>query len=148
MKDLELLSEWLDSKFSIAGFRFGLDGLIGLIPGVGDAATSLVSGYIIVRAAMAGAPAFVVVRMILNLLIESFVGLVPIVGNLFDFVWKANLKNINLMKAYQVDPSKTLIKSTGLIALVILSILVLFFGCLFLGAWLIYVLFGFVSSFF
>ena len=134
MKDIELLSEWMDSKFKIGPFRFGLDGLIGLIPGVGDLATSLVSFYIVIRAALLGASFSVILRMLLNILIEYLVGLTPILGNIFDFIWKSNIKNIELFRKYKASPRPTAKKS----GFVILSV---FGTVLFLCLFFIYITF-------
>lgn len=140
MKDLEALAELLDSKFKIAGFKFGLDGLIGLIPGIGDVATTAISCYIIVRAFIAGAPLSVILRMLLNILVETLVGFIPIIGNIFDFIWRANLKNINLMKDYNVDEKAVKRKSTGLIFLLVAGFVLLLGGLLFLAVKLTYLL--------
>src|SRR5688572_29488420 len=74
--DIRQLADWLDSRFEIPGtkFRFGLDSIIGLVPGVGDLITTLLGGYIIVRAAELGAPKLLIARMMGNLAIDSIVG--------------------------------------------------------------------------
>lgn len=96
---LERLAKLLDSEFRVPGtrFRFGVDGLIGLLPGVGDAAGLAISSYIVVEAWRLGAPAPIVMRMIANLVVDSAVGAVPIAGDLFDMAWKANKRNVNLL---------------------------------------------------
>lgn len=141
-KDLESLADLLDSKFKIVGFRFGLDGLIGLIPGIGDLVTSLISLYIVFRAFMAGAPFAVILRMLFNIFVEYLVGLVPVLGNLFDFIWRSNLKNINLMRSYGVDPKKTKRKATGLVFGFVVLLVFLFSMLLFLSIKVIYLLVG------
>ena len=89
----------MDDVFQVPGlgWRFGLDGLIGLIPGGGDVATALVGAYALVVAHQLGAPASVHVRMALNLLIDTGVGMIPIAGDLFDFAFKANIRNERLL---------------------------------------------------
>lgn len=107
--DLELLAHWLDSVFRIPGLniRFGLDVLLGLIPGFGDTATSLVSLYILQAATKAGVPRVTVARMALNIALDYVVGIVPIVGDLFDVYWKANNRNVELMRRHaQATPSQ------------------------------------------
>ena len=89
----------MDLQFRVPGtrWRFGLDGLIGLIPGAGDVATAIVGAYGLVVAYHLGAPASIHVRMVLNLLIDTGVGTIPVAGDLFDFVFKANVRNQRLL---------------------------------------------------
>lgn len=104
-RDLEQLAILLDSKFKGPfGFRFGWDGVIGLIPWVGDLVTSFASGYIVLRVASLGARPAVLVRMILNILVDNALSAVPLVGWAADFTWKSNLKNIALARAHLHDP--------------------------------------------
>jgi hypothetical protein len=99
LRRLERLARLLDSEFRVPGtrFRFGVDGLIGLAPGVGDAVGLALSSYIVMEAWRLGVPPQVLVRMIANIVIDSAVGAVPIAGDLFDFVWKANRRNVDLL---------------------------------------------------
>jgi len=96
---LARLGRLLDANFRLPGtsFRFGLDGVIGLIPGVGDLITAGVSAYIIFEARRLGATNAMTIRMIVNVLIDFFIGSVPIVGDIFDFAWKANQKNLKMI---------------------------------------------------
>jgi hypothetical protein len=96
---LERLARLLDSEFRVPGtrFRFGVDGLIGLAPGVGDAIGLALSSYIVMEAWRMGVPPQILVRMIANIVVDSAVGAVPIAGDLFDFVWKANRRNVDLL---------------------------------------------------
>lgn len=100
LKRIDALATLLDSRFEIFGFRFGLDALIGLIPGIGDAATGLISSYIILEAARAGAGPFLLLQMVVNIIIDLFVGAVPVLGDLFDVAFRANVKNVNLLKRH------------------------------------------------
>ena len=88
-KKLERLAWFLDSSIKVPGFnaRFGLDGLIGLIPGVGDAIAALISSVVISEAARMGAPKVLLLKMAFNVLVDSVVGAIPLVGDLFDFAW-------------------------------------------------------------
>ncbi|OGR19489.1 MAG: hypothetical protein A2X81_20440 [Desulfobacterales bacterium GWB2_56_26] len=98
LQRLRALSRLLDSAIPLpGGYRIGLDGIIGLIPGFGDIAGSIASSYIIIESARLGASTSTLLRMVMNVLVESVVGLIPFLGDLFDIVWKANEKNMALM---------------------------------------------------
>jgi hypothetical protein len=99
ISDLERLADWLDTRFRIPGlgWRFGLDSVIGLIPGVGDGLTALLSLYIIGRAHQLGGSRWLLARMGWNVAIDTLLGAIPIVGDLFDLAHKANTKNLRLL---------------------------------------------------
>jgi len=99
IRDLEQLARLLDSQFAIPGtnWRFGLDSIIGLVPGVGDLFTTAMGGYIIVRARELGAPGWLVTRMIGNLAVDAIIGAIPVVGDVFDFAFRANQKNVRML---------------------------------------------------
>jgi len=103
---LRTLAYWLDAGIPVPGtsFRFGLDPIIGLIPGFGDAVGAVLSGGILIEAAMMGVSRATMLRMALNIAIDSLVGSVPVVGDLFDFVWKSNLKNMALLDRALENP--------------------------------------------
>jgi hypothetical protein len=82
--------------------RFGFDAIIGLVPAIGDVLTSFVSMYILRVAARRGVPRVVLLRMTANLAIDYVAGSVPIVGDAFDVYWKANIKNVELLKRHAV----------------------------------------------
>jgi hypothetical protein len=98
-ENLDLLSHVLDDWFRIPGtsIRVGIDGIIGLIPGVGDLLGGLASCIIVSAAWFRGVPTITVARMIANVAIEVFVGAVPFFGDLFDIAWKANRRNYKLL---------------------------------------------------
>jgi len=97
---LENLSRYLDGLFRIpgTGWRFGLDAVIGLIPNVGDTLTSLASFYILVAGVRYGVPKITLLRMAFNIGLDYLVGTIPFIGDAFDFFWKANQQNINLIR--------------------------------------------------
>lgn len=99
-KTADKLAILLDKRFSIPGtqIKFGLDGILGVIPVVGDTITSLISGYIILLASRSGVSRATLVRMTFNAGIDYLIGLLPIVGDFSDVFWKANSKNIDLWK--------------------------------------------------
>lgn len=99
LRRLEKLADMMDAQFRIPGVPMpvGLDGIIGLIPGVGDTLTMGVSAYIIYRARPHVTPA-ILVRMIWNVVIDWAIGIIPFFGDIFDVAWKANRRNIRLLK--------------------------------------------------
>jgi hypothetical protein len=99
---LRRLSHTLDSAFTlpIINYRIGWDAIIGLVPGLGDAITLLPAGYIVYQAHCLGAPRALLVRMIFNLGLELFVGTIPVFGDIFDAVWKANERNLALLEQH------------------------------------------------
>lgn len=102
LRRLERLARLLDGRFGIPGtrLRFGLDGLVGLIPGAGDLVMALVALYPVVEAYRLGAPAHVVARMLANVGIDLGVGAVPVVGDLLDFLFKSNSRNVDLLRRH------------------------------------------------
>lgn len=102
---MKVLANFLDSAFILPGtqIRFGIDALIGLIPGIGDSLGAVISSYIILLAARAGAPRWTLGKMIGNVALETLIGFIPIVGDLFDLVWKANRKNVELFEKAKLD---------------------------------------------
>ena len=99
VSDIERLADWLDTRFRIPGlgWRFGLDSIIGLVPGVGDGVTALLSLYIMGRAHQLGASPWLLARMGGNVVIDAILGAVPIFGDLFDLAHKSNTKNVRLL---------------------------------------------------
>ena len=99
-KSLERLGWLMDDLFRVPvlGGRFGLDALIGLVPGLGDTATTLVSFYILAAAVRHGVPKITLLRMGLNIGIDYLFGSLPILGDLADAWWKSNTKNIDLLR--------------------------------------------------
>ncbi len=99
-ESLEQISRWMDGLFRIpgVGWRFGLDAIVGLIPGLGDTATTLVSFYILAAAVRYRVPKITLLRMGLNIGIDYLLGTVPIAGDLFDAFWKSNQMNVELLK--------------------------------------------------
>ena len=98
-ENLDLLSHVLDDWFRIPGtsFRFGIDGILGMVPGVGDILGGLASCIIVLAAWFRGVPTITIARMIANVGIEVIVGIIPFVGDVFDIAWKANRRNYKLL---------------------------------------------------
>ncbi len=99
-ENLDLLSRILDTWFRVPGtnIRFGLDGIIGLIPGIGDVLGGLASCIIVLAAYVRGAPPITILRMVVNVAVEVLVGTVPVLGDLFDIAWRANRRNYHLLE--------------------------------------------------
>jgi hypothetical protein len=99
---LEMLAKLMDGAFVIPGttIRFGLDGIIGLIPVAGDMIAGLVSTYLIWEAKQLGAPRWLLARMLANAFLDTAIGSVPVVGDAFDVLFRANMKNVALLRRY------------------------------------------------
>jgi hypothetical protein len=87
------------------GIRFGLDGLIGLFPVIGDAITTALSLFIVHEAYQLGAPGHVIVRMLGNVALDGALGAVPLVGDAFDVLWRANRRNVRLLTEW-LEPER------------------------------------------
>ena len=107
-ENLDLLSRVLDTWFRIPGtsIRFGIDGIIGLIPGVGDILAGLASSIIILAAWARGAPYVTIARMLINLALDVIIGTVPLFGDIFDIAWKANRRNYALLTQHLEQPHR------------------------------------------
>ncbi|MEO7140880.1 MAG: DUF4112 domain-containing protein [Ferruginibacter sp.] len=105
ISNIEALAKLMDSQFTIPGtkIRFGLDAIIGLVPGAGDFATFLISGYMVMILAKNGASGFVLARMTFNILIDALIGSIPILGDLFDVAFRANQRNVKLMREHYIE---------------------------------------------
>ena len=104
---LRRASEYFDSAFRIPGtdYRIGLDPLLSLLPVVGDATGAAVSAYIVAEAAALGVPRATLARMVFNVAVDAAVGSLPVVGDVFDAAWKANVRNVRLLEARVEAPS-------------------------------------------
>jgi hypothetical protein len=102
LNQVRLIARLMDDQFALPGtkLRFGLDSLIGLVPGLGDAVTGAISLLIVHHAWQSGASKLTLARMLGNVGVDFIVGLVPLLGDLFDFAWKANRKNARLLEAH------------------------------------------------
>ncbi len=124
-RNIQRFARLLDSSIRIPGLdvRIGLDGLLGLIPGIGDTLGALLSSSILAEAARLGAPRSVLLKMAFNIAIDALIGTIPILGDLFDFAWKANLRNLALLERYFDDPRRTSVTSGLLVGGLILLVL-------------------------
>lgn len=130
-EELDRLADWLDTRFrGPFGIRYGWDGILGLIPIVGDLFTNVLAAYIIFQAAGKGYPFSVLIRMIFNFLFENLLNVVPVLGDIADFFFKANTRNMKLMRAYNLDPEKTKRGSTIWVLVVLALTITAFFAIL------------------
>ncbi len=128
-QEINELADLLDSRFRLPfGWKIGWDGIVGLVPGIGDFATNLVSLYIVYKAAILGCPQSVLLRMGLNILIDNVLDTIPLLGNLFDFIWKSNQRNLSLLDQYLANPHRTAAASKTLIFSVILILFFMILG--------------------
>lgn len=102
IENLDRLATLLDTRWGIPGtpFSFGIDGAASLIPVVGDGATAIISAYIVYRAARLGAPRAVLLRMAANVGLDFAVGSIPVLGTVFDVFFKANKRNVTLLRRH------------------------------------------------
>ena len=135
-RSLDQLSRWMDGLFRIpgVGWRFGLDAIVGLVPGVGDMATTCVSFYILASAVRYRVPKITLLRMGLNIGVDYLFGSLPVVGDLFDAWWKSNQMNVELLKKRATvsaeDARKGRLSDWLFLLLIILVLIALLLGSL------------------
>jgi hypothetical protein len=145
-RQIDLLRRWsrlMDSAYRVPGtsVRFGWDPIVGLIPGVGDLTAASFAVVVLYRAFSLGVPRVVLIRMVLNILIDLVVGVVPFVGDLFDFAWRSNMLNLELIERHErpgVRPSSgdwavvilAFVVIGGVLALVLMSVVLMVYTVL------------------
>jgi hypothetical protein len=130
-KYVEKIATLLDSKYRIPGtrFRFGLDPVIGLLPFAGDAVTFLISSGLVLIMIRNGASGKVVVKMVGNVLLDTIIGSIPLIGSVFDFFYKANNRNVRLLKKHYEEGKY---KGSGMKIIIIVGIMLLLLFILFI----------------
>lgn len=108
LEEVRRLARLLDTRWRlpIVGVRFGIDPVLGLLPGVGDLAAGVISTYVIVKAHRLGAPRSLLVKMAGNVALDTVVGSVPIAGSVFDLFYKASTRNLRLLQTHLEDRNK------------------------------------------
>ncbi|MDQ6635783.1 MAG: DUF4112 domain-containing protein [Gemmatimonadota bacterium] len=112
-------------RIPVIGVRFGLDPVIGLIPGLGDFAGAIMSGYVVLVGARLGAPRSVILRMLGNVAVDTVAGSVPLLGDLFDVGWKSNLRNVALLDRWIDQPARTRAGSRRAVGFTVLALVLL-----------------------
>ncbi len=122
---LDHIASLLDDMFQIPGtkIRFGLDALVGWIPGIGDAMAGTASFLIVFAAWHRGAQLITLFRMIANVLLETIVGAIPVVGDIFHVVWKANRRNYKLLVRERAQPGQHTFQDWIFLAIILLTVL-------------------------
>ena len=140
---LEALSKLMDNQFRIPGtnLRFGLDGIIGMVPYMGDMAGFVVSGVLMRTMVKKGAGPWLMLRMLFNYILDAVVGIVPLLGDLFDFGFKANRRNVDMLKKYYADGT---IKPNATRSVAFLGLL--FFALFIVLIWLVWKLAAWVLA--
>jgi uncharacterized protein DUF4112 len=148
LPQLRRFAFWLDAGIAVPGtsIRVGLDPLLGLVPGLGDAAGALLAAWILVEAIRMGASRGTLARIASNIALDALVGAIPVFGDVFDVVWKANLKNVALLERHAIDPAGAGKSDRLFVALLVGGVAVLSVGLLVggvvLAAWLLRARFG------
>jgi hypothetical protein len=148
LEQLRLVTNLFDQAFTIPGtrWRFGLDALIGLVPGFGDVAGALVAAYALHVARKLNAPAVVQLRLLTNIAFDALIGIVPILGDIFDFAFKAQTRNLALLDAWVASPERTARRSRSGLLLIPIAIIIVFATVTVLGVWMLVILFHWLGS--
>jgi hypothetical protein len=143
-RNLDLLAHTLDDCFRLPGttWRFGLDGLIGLVPFAGDALVGLASGIIVVAAWVRGVPGITLVRMLVNVGIGVVVGTVPVLGDAFDIAWKANRRNYRLLSTHLAEPGRHTWRDWAFLLLLLFTLCAIVAVPLVALGWILHALFA------
>jgi len=110
---IEHLAYLMDGAIPIGRWSIGLDPLLGLIPGIGDLLGALISMVIVMRAVQAGVPRIAIARMMANITVDTLIGSIPLLGDAFDFAFKANLKNLRIYEQSLNNPRASAARSWG-----------------------------------
>jgi Domain of unknown function (DUF4112) len=147
---LRAIAQLFDQAFVVPGtkWRFGLDALFGLVPGLGDIAGALVAVYAMRVARQLNAPPVIQLHMLSNIALDALIGMVPIAGDLFDFAFKAQTRNLALLDAHFSAPRKAARRSRRGLVFIALATVVVFATLGGLGLWMLYILFHWLGSLF
>jgi hypothetical protein len=153
-QSLEQLSRWMDGLFRIpgTGWRFGLDAVVGLIPGIGDTASTLVGFYILAAGVRYRVSKVTLLRMGLNIGVDYLFGSIPVIGDLFDAAWKSNQRNVELLRRRATVTAKDAhsgrLSDWLFVGLVMLALLALLVGSITILWFILRFLYGHLSTIF
>jgi hypothetical protein len=138
LKWLDTTTKLLDNQFRIPGteIRFGFDFIIGLVPGVGDVVSLGISGMLVSVMARKGASGMVIVKMLWNILLDAVVGAIPIIGDLFDLAYRANRRNLALLKEHY-EEGEHQGSATVVVIMVLLFVIGIIIAAIYLIGWIL-----------
>lgn len=122
-------------RVPLLGTRFGVDALVGIVPGVGDAIGGALAAWGIVVAARLGAPAVVLGRMLVNVSTDLILGSIPLLGDLFDIGWKAHRRNVRILEQWTADPVRGRRASAFVLGALLAGVVLSFVVAMALAAW-------------
>ena len=139
---LRRLTNLMDQAWGVPGtrWRFGLDALFGLVPGLGDIVGGVIAVYALHVGRLLGVPGVIQLHMLTNIAIDASVGTIPVIGDLFDFVFKAQTRNLAMIDHWLQTPHAATKRSRRGLILVPLAIVVVFATLTILGVWLLFIL--------
>ena len=145
---LRIIAQLFDQAFRVPGtrWRFGLDALFGLVPGLGDIAGGLVAVYALRVARDLRAPAEIQLHMLTNIALDALVGMIPLLGDLFDFAFKAQSRNLDLLERWVRTPGRQARRSRRGLILIPLAIVLVFATLTALGIWMLVILIQWLSG--
>lgn len=148
LERLRAIARLFDQAFAVPGtkWRFGVDALFGLVPGLGDIVGALVAVYALHVARTLRAPGAIQLHMLGNIALDAIVGTVPVIGDLFDFVYKAQTRNLALLDTWLGAPENTAKRSRRGLLLVPIAVLTVFILLTVFGIYMLYLLFSWITG--
>jgi hypothetical protein len=148
LRHLRRFAHWLDDAIKLPGIpvRVGLDSIIGLVPGLGDAAGAILGAWILVEAARLRASRATLVRIVYNIAVDALGGTIPLLGDAFDVFWKANLRNVAFLERHLADPARAAKADRRFVALLCGVVLALCGGLTAAGVFLVAALIRFAAG--
>ncbi len=145
---LRRFAHWMDDgiKLPLIPLRVGLDPIIGLVPGLGDAVGAVMAAWILVEAARLGASRVTLGRIVYNITVDALGGAIPLVGDIFDVAWKTNIRNVALLERQLADPARAGTADRRFVALLCGAVLALCGVLAIAGAVLVTALLAFLTG--
>jgi len=148
LERLRAIARLFDQAFAVPGtrWRFGIDALFGLVPGLGDIIGAVVAVYALHVARTLRAPGAIQIHMLSNIGVDAIIGTVPLAGDLFDFVFKAQTRNLALLDAWVAAPDHTAKRSRRGLLLIPIAVLAVFILLTVFGIYMLYLLFSWIAG--